>query len=117
MEVQKQNLIKYTWGNVSGIDRSKGLFVIKPSGVAYEDLTPDMMVVCDLDGNVVEGNLNPSSDTQTHAVLYKHFDEIGVSFIRIRLGQPFGLRLVWMFRSMEQPTRIHFMEIFHARDS
>jgi len=77
MEVQKQNLIKYTWGNVSGIDRSKGLFVIKPSGVAYEDLTPDMMVVCDLDGNVVEGNLNPSSDTQTHAVLYKHFDEIG----------------------------------------
>ena len=77
MEVQKQNLIKYTWGNVSGIDRSKGLFVIKPSGVAYEDLTPDMMVVCDLDGNVVEGALNPSSDTQTHAVLYKHFDEIG----------------------------------------
>ena len=77
IEVQKQNLIKYTWGNVSGIDRSKGLFVIKPSGVAYEDLTPDMMVVCDLDGNVVEGNLNPSSDTQTHAVLYKHFDEIG----------------------------------------
>lgn len=77
MEVQKQNLIKYTWGNVSGIDRSKGLFVIKPSGVAYKDLTPDMMVVCDLDGNVVEGNLNPSSDTQTHAVLYKHFDEIG----------------------------------------
>lgn len=77
MEVQKQNLIKYTWGNVSGIDRSKGLFVIKPSGVAYENLTPDMMVVCDLDGNVVEGNLNPSSDTQTHAVLYKHFDEIG----------------------------------------
>lgn len=77
MEVQKQNLIKYTWGNVSGIDRSKGLFVIKPSGVAYEDLTPDIMVVCDLDGNVVEGALNPSSDTQTHAVLYKHFDEIG----------------------------------------
>lgn len=77
IEVQKQNLIKYTWGNVSGIDRSKGLFVIKPSGVAYEDLTPDMMVVCDLDGNVVDGNLNPSSDTQTHAVLYKHFDEIG----------------------------------------
>ena len=77
IEVQKQNLIKYNWGNVSGIDRSKGLFVIKPSGVAYEDLTPDMMVVCDLDGNVVEGNLNPSSDTQTHAVLYKHFDEIG----------------------------------------
>ena len=77
MELPAKGLVTYTWGNVSGIDREKGLFVIKPSGVDYEKLTPDMLVVLDLDGNKVEGDLNPSSDTPTHIELYKAFPEIG----------------------------------------
>lgn len=77
MELPKRNLVTYTWGNVSGIDRESGLFVIKPSGVSYEDLKPEDLVVVDLDGNVVEGDLNPSSDTETHRLLYKAFPEIG----------------------------------------
>ena len=70
-------MIKYTWGNVSAVDREKGLFVIKPSGVGYDDMKASDMVVCDFDGNVIEGDLNPSSDMPTHAVLYKEFPEIG----------------------------------------
>ena len=65
MELPRRGLVTYTWGNVSGIDREKGLVVIKPSGVSYEDLTPGKLVVISLDGKVVEGNLNPSSDTKT----------------------------------------------------
>lgn len=76
-ELQKQQLVIYTWGNVSGIDRKNNLVVIKPSGVAYEDLTPDKMVVVDLEGNIVEGDLRPSSDTPTHLELYRQFSEIG----------------------------------------
>ncbi len=76
-ELQAKELVIYTWGNVSGIDREKGLVVIKPSGVAYDDLTAADMVVLDLDGNVVEGNLRPSSDTATHLELYRQFEEIG----------------------------------------
>ena len=71
------HLVTFTWGNVSGIDREKGLMVIKPSGVPYEELTPEKMVVTDLEGTVVEGNLNPSSDTKTHVELYKAFPELG----------------------------------------
>ena len=70
-------LVTFTWGNVSGIDREKGLFVIKPSGVDYEKLTPEDMVVVDLNGNKIEGDLNPSSDTATHVVLYNRFPKIG----------------------------------------
>lgn len=77
MELPKRNLVTYTWGNVSGIDREKGLFVIKPSGVAYEDLKPEDMVVMDLEGNKVEGKYRPSSDTATHLELYKAFKEVG----------------------------------------
>ena len=77
MELPKRGLITYTWGNVSGIDRKLGLFVIKPSGVDYELLKPEDMVVMDLYGNRVEGTLNPSSDTATHIELYKAFDSIG----------------------------------------
>lgn len=73
----KYKLVTFTWGNVSGIDREKGLVVIKPSGVKYEEMTVDDMVVVDLEGNVVEGNLRPSSDTPTHLVLYKNFPDIG----------------------------------------
>ncbi|WML24619.1 L-ribulose-5-phosphate 4-epimerase [Neobacillus sp. OS1-33] len=77
LELPKQGLVKYTWGNASGIDRDSGLFVIKPSGIDYEKMKPGDMVVVDLDGNVVEGEMNPSSDTATHAVLYRHYPEIG----------------------------------------
>lgn len=73
----KYELVTFTWGNVSGIDRKRGLVVIKPSGVEYEGMTADDMVVVDLDGKVVEGNLRPSSDTATHLELYKAFDCIG----------------------------------------
>ena len=73
----KYNLVTFTWGNVSGIDREKGLIVIKPSGVEYDVMTAEHMVVVDLDGKVVEGDLNPSSDTATHIELYKAFPEIG----------------------------------------
>lgn len=71
------NLVVLTWGNVSAIDREKGLFVIKPSGVPYSKMTAKDMVVMDLDGNKVEGALNPSSDTPTHLELYRAFDTIG----------------------------------------
>ena len=77
MELPAKGLVTYTWGNVSGIDRERGLFVIKPSGVDYEKLTPDMLVVVDLNGEKVEGDLNPSSDTPTHVKLYKAFPEVG----------------------------------------
>ncbi|WP_373738453.1 class II aldolase/adducin family protein, partial [Jeotgalibaca porci] len=71
MLLPKYNLITFTWGNVSGIDREKKLVVIKPSGVEYDVLKAEDMVVVDLDGNIVEGELNPSSDTATHVELYK----------------------------------------------
>ena len=77
MELPAKGLVTYTWGNVSGIDRERGLFVIKPSGVDYEKLTPDMLVVMDLNGEKVEGDINPSSDTPTHIELYKAFPEVG----------------------------------------
>ncbi len=77
MELPRRGLITYTWGNVSGIDRASGLFVIKPSGVDYDELKPEDMVVMDLNGNKVEGDYNPSSDTATHLELYKAFPEVG----------------------------------------
>lgn len=73
----KYGLVTFTWGNVSEIDRESGLVVIKPSGVEYEDMKPEDMVVVDLNGNVVEGELKPSSDTPTHIELYKAFENIG----------------------------------------
>ncbi len=77
MELPKRGLVTYTWGNVSGIDRETGYFVIKPSGVEYENLTPKDMVVMDLNGNKIEGEYRPSSDTPTHLELYKRYKEIG----------------------------------------
>lgn len=77
MLLPKYHLVTFTWGNVSGIDREKGLFVIKPSGVDYDKLTPDSMVVVNLEGEVVEGDYRPSSDTPTHVVLYNRYQEIG----------------------------------------
>lgn len=77
LDLTKHGLVKFTWGNASAFDKETGLFVIKPSGVSYETMKASDMVVVDLDGNVVEGDLRPSSDTPTHAVLYKRYPEIG----------------------------------------
>lgn len=76
-QLPKLGLVLFTFGNVSAADRDLGVFAIKPSGVPYEDLSPDGMVVVDFDGKTVKGKLRPSSDTQTHAVLYKHWEKIG----------------------------------------
>ena len=77
MQLPAMHLVTFTWGNVSGIDRQQGLFVIKPSGVEYEKLKPEDMVVVDLEGKKVEGKLNPSTDMLTHMLLYREFPEIG----------------------------------------
>ena len=78
IELQRKGLVTYTWGNVSGIDRDKGLVVIKPSGVGYENMMPDDMTVVDLEtGEIVEGQYRPSSDTPTHLLLYREFKDIG----------------------------------------
>ncbi|MBT2215997.1 L-ribulose-5-phosphate 4-epimerase [Virgibacillus dakarensis] len=77
LALPKHNLVTFTWGNVSGVSREEELIVIKPSGVPYEKLKRDNMVVVDFNGDVVEGELNPSSDTPTHVVLYKNFPNIG----------------------------------------
>ncbi len=77
LELKRNNLIIYSWGNVSGIDRNESIVAIKPSGISYESLTPDDIVLVDLEGNVVEGQLRPSSDTATHLELYRHFPNIG----------------------------------------
>ena len=75
LELPKRGLITFTWGNVSGIDRKNNLIVIKPSGVAYDELKLEDLVVVDLDGNQIEGKLKPSSDTPTHLVIYRNFKE------------------------------------------
>ncbi|MNI49320.1 L-ribulose-5-phosphate 4-epimerase UlaF [compost metagenome] len=77
LDLPGYGLVKFTWGNVSAIDRETGLVVIKPSGVEYDNMTAEDLVVVDLDGNIVEGKLRPSSDTPTHLVLYKKFKDIG----------------------------------------
>ncbi len=77
LELNRRGIVLYTWGNVSGIDRERGLVVIKPSGVAYRDMQPEHMVIVDLDNRIVEGDLRPSSDTRTHTVLYRAFPQIG----------------------------------------
>ena len=98
-QLPKHGLVAFTWGNVSGVDRASGLMVIKPSGVEYEDLSPEHMVVVDLaTGKVVEGKLRPSSDTDTHLELYRNFPEIGgivhthsqwaTTFAQSRMGIP-----------------------------
>jgi len=76
MQLPKLGLVLFTFGNVSAADRAEGVFAIKPSGVPYEELSPENMVIVDFDGNTVDGDLRPSSDTKTHAVLYKHWDDI-----------------------------------------
>mgnify|MGYP001212096773 FL=1 len=77
MQLNALGLVVYTFGNVSAVDRKNGVFAIKPSGVPYEDLKPEDMVIVDFDNNIVQGTLRPSSDTKTHAYLYKNWDDIG----------------------------------------
>lgn len=77
LELKRSGLIIYSWGNVSGIDRESGIVAIKPSGISYDELVPDKIVLVDLDGKVVEGEMNPSSDTPTHLELYRSFKNIG----------------------------------------
>ena len=77
MQLPKLGLVLFTFGNVSAVDRALGVFAIKPSGIPYDHLSPDKIVIVDFDGKTVEGKLHPSSDTKTHAVLYKHWEKIG----------------------------------------
>jgi L-ribulose-5-phosphate 4-epimerase len=77
IEIQKRKLVIYSWGNVSAIDRTKGVVAIKPSGVSYDELTADKIVLLDIDGHIIEGTLNPSSDTPTHLELYRNFKTLG----------------------------------------
>ena len=83
IELQTQKLVIYSWGNVSGIDHSRGVIAIKPSGVKYDELTPEKIVLLDLDANIIEGTFKPSSDTPTHLELYRNFEAIGLSLIHI----------------------------------
>jgi len=77
MDLQRHGLVVFTWGNVSGIDRARGIVAIKPSGIGYDELSPEKIVLLDLQGNIIEGELRPSSDTATHLELYRSFDGIG----------------------------------------
>ncbi|HSM58098.1 MAG TPA: L-ribulose-5-phosphate 4-epimerase [Candidatus Sulfomarinibacteraceae bacterium] len=91
-ELPKNNLVAWTSGNISGRDPHSDLVVIKPSGVKFEDLTPDKMVVVDLQGNVVEGDLKPSSDTASHCYLYRHMPEVnGVTHTHSRFATAFAI--------------------------
>lgn len=117
MELPRRGLITYTWGNVSGIDRETGYFVIKPSGVDYDKLTLDDMVVMDLDGNKIEGNYKPSSDTPTHLELYKNIRKLEVSHIPILRKQLPGLRQVVIFLYMAQHMQITFTGQFLVREN
>ena len=103
LELVKHDLVIFTWGNVSAIDRTSGLVVIKPSGVAYEQMKPEDMVVVDLDGHIVEGSLKPSSDTPTHLVLYKAFPAIG------------GVPILRMLRHGLRPVSIYRISAPHMR--
>ena len=114
MELWEKGLVIYTWGNVSGIDREKNLMVIKPSGVGYESMGPEDMVVVDMEGNVVEGNYKPSSDTATHLVMYRTYPQIGgVVHTHSTWAVTFARAISeWTFRRLERRMRIISMAIF-----
>lgn len=112
LDLVKYNLVIFTWGNVSGIDRSRGYVVIKPSGVSYDKMKASDMVVVDLEGNVVDGSLNPSSDTATHLILYKAFPGIGGIVHTHSPGLLPGRRQGKPFRRWGLPMPITFMAPF-----
>lgn len=110
LELSRRGVVLYTWGNVSGIDRARGLVVIKPSGVPYQGMQPSDMVVVDLEGRIVEGTLRPSSDTPTHLELYKAFPEIG-GVVHTHSTMPWFLhRRAWKSRHLEPRMQTIFME-------
>ncbi len=112
LELVKYNLVTFTWGNVSGIDRETGLVVIKPSGVSYDGMTAEDMVVVDLDGNVVEGKYKPSSDTPTHVALYRAFPKMGGIVHTHSLGRRLGHRPAEVFLFMVRLRQITFMAAY-----
>lgn len=114
MLLPRHGLVTFTWGNVSEIDRESGLFAIKPSGVDYDKLTPEDMVIVDLNGNKVEGKYNPSSDTATHVELYKAFPEIGGIVHTHSSYATSWAQQVEAFPATEPPMRITFTERFPA---
>ena len=112
MDLVAKGMVIYTWGNVSGIDREKGLVVIKPSGVDYATMTWEDMVVVDMEGNVVEGKYKPSSDTPTHLVIYKAFPQTGGVVPTVLLLH----RQVWIFRHLALLMLTISMVIFHVQE-
>ena len=104
LDLVKHHLITLTWGNASGIDRQRGLVVIKASGVPYDAMTPADMAVVDLTGNPAEGTLRPSSDTPTHLVLYRAWPDVGGSSTRTAPTPPRSPRPAGRFRVWGQPT-------------
>lgn len=114
MDLPRHGLVTFTWGNVSAIDREKGLVVIKPSGVAYETMKVDDMVVVDLEGHVVAGHYRPSSDTATHLALYQHYPALGAWFILTRLMRRPGRRPGLLFLPWARHMPTIFWAIFHA---
>ena len=115
MELPRRGLITYTWGNVSGIDRETGYFVIKPSGVDYDVLTPDDMVVMDLEGNKIEGKYKPSSDTATHLELYKKYPEIG-GIVHTHSPEAVAWAQAGIFHSTAPLTQTISWAQFHVRE-
>jgi L-ribulose-5-phosphate 4-epimerase len=117
LAIKEHGLVTYTWGNVSAIDENREKMVIKPSGVAYEKMTAQDMVVMDIaTGKVIEGNYKPSSDAPTHLVLYRAFDEVGELYILIVDGQQFLHRREKQFYHLGQLMPIIFTEKFHAHE-
>lgn len=114
MDLPRYGLVTFTWGNVSAIDRERGLVAIKPSGVAYEAMKADDMVVVDLEGRVVDGRYRPSSDTATHLALYRRYPSLGAWYILIRRTQRPGRRRVWPFPRWERPMRTTSLAISPA---
>lgn len=114
MDLPRYGLVTFTWGNVSAIDRERGLVAIKPSGVAYEAMKADDMVVVDLEGRVVDGRYRPSSDTATHLALYRRYPSLGAWYILIRRTQRPGRRRVLPFPRWERPMRTTSLAISPA---
>lgn len=115
LDLPKHGLVTFTWGNVSGIDREKGLVVIKPSGVDYETMKPEDMVVVDLKtGKKVEGDLNPSTDTPTHLELYRASEKLTVQFTPTQETLLHLLKLVSIFQLQAPPVLTISMDLFHA---
>lgn len=114
MDLPRYGLVTFTWGNVSAIDRERGLVAIKPSGVAYETMKADDMVVVDLEGKVVEGRYRPSSDTATHLALYRRYPSLGGVVHTHSTHATAWAQAGWPFPRWGRPTRTTSLVIFPA---